>query len=287
MTAPSLSVRQAVLFAWRRTVANFWLLLLVAILGVTIFTVLGAVISVLELLPVDDGEPSTALDPTSLVDDPTEFLLDPDAYRTNPVTYLTPRNGVNLAVAALYALVSLYLFLGVTRIALLVTAGGRVRISQFLVIRGYGRYLGGTAIHAVLLVVGVGVPVGVGVASSAFTGQAVWTTIGTIIGFAVAIVITMGFIFFGYVILDKDSRVMAGIRESHELVRPHLLRLLGLYGVVGTVMALLFTAAWLVGTRTDMVGFLIALPVAVALVTGLFEFSTAFAYRQLSGEATR
>lgn len=287
MSAPSLSVREAISFAWRHTVSNFWRLLLVAIIGVAIFTVLGAVGSVLELLPVGDGDPSsTAPDPTSLLDDPTDFLLNPTAYQTSPVTYLTPRNGINLVVTVLYVVVSLYLFLGVTRIALAVTAGAKVTVSQLFAFRGYGRYLGGTGIHVILMVVGVGVPVGISVAISTFTDHTAWTTIGTVIGFTIAVVITMGFVFFGYVIIDQDCRVVSGIRQSHEMVRPHLVRLLGLYGLVGGVMILVFTAAWLMGNWMGTVGFLIALPLVVALVIGLFEFSIASAYRQLSGQST-
>ena len=288
MPPPSLSVRQAISFAWRRTVSNFWRLMLLAIIGVAIFTVLGAVGAFLELLPVGDGGPSsTALDPTSLLDDPTEFLLDPAAYQTNPVTYLTPRTGINLVVSVLYVLFSLYLFLGVTRVANSVSVGRKVTVSEFLAARGFGRYLGGTAVHVVLMVIGVGVPVGIGVAISTLSDQVAWTTIGTVIGFVIAIVITMGFVFFGYVILDQDYRVVSGIRQSHEMVRPHIFRLLGLYGLVGVFMILLFTAAWLIGTWTSTVGFLIALPLVVALVIGLFEFSIASAYRQLSGQPTR
>jgi len=269
--AASLSVRRAIAFGWGRTVSNFWRLLLIAVIGVATFTVLGAVGSFLELLPVGDGgSSSNAPDPTSLLDDPTEFLLDPAAYRTNPVTYLTPRTGINLVVTVIYVLVSLYLFLGVTRIANSVAEGAKVTVSQFLAARGFGRYLGGTAVHVVLMAIGVGVPVGIGVVISTLTDQALWTTIGTVIGFIIAVVITMGFVFFGYVILDQDSRVVSGIRQSHEMVRPYMFRLLGLYGLVGAVMVLVFTAAWLIGNWTSTVGFLIALPLVVALVIGLF-----------------
>lgn len=287
MSAPSLSVRQAIAFAWARTWSNFWRLLLVAIIGLAIYSLLGVVISVLELLPVGDDGPSSALDPTSLLDEPSEFLLDPDAYRTNPVTYLTPRNGINLVVTVLYVVVSLYLFLGLTRICLTVTEGAKVTVSRLFSFRGFGRFLGGTAVHVLLLVVGVGVPVGIGVAISALTGQGIWTTIASGIGWILLFVITVGFIFFDCLILDRDCRVLAGVRESHELVRPHLLRLLGLFGLMGVVMILLFTAAWLLGTRTATIGFLVTLPVAVALAIGLFGLATASAYRQLSDQSTQ
>ena len=281
MTEPSLSVGQAIGFAWRRTVSNFWRLLLVAIIAVAIFTVLGAVISALELLPLGDGGPST----TAL--DPTDFLLDPAVYQTNPLSYLTPRNGVNLVVTVLYVAVSLYLFLGVTRIASSVSTGEKVRVAELFGLKGFGRYLGGTGVHAILMVMGVGVPVGIGVVISVLTNQAAWTTIGTFVGFVIAVVISMGFVFFGYVIVDRNSQVVAGIRESHEMVRPRLFHLLALYALVGIVMVVLFVAASLIGSWTNTIGFLIALPLVVALVTGLFEFSVASAYRQLSGQTTQ
>jgi len=287
MTAPALSVRQAITFAWRRTWPNFGRLLLVAIIGLVIYSLLGVIISFLELLPVGDVGPAAELDPTSMLDDPAEFLLDPAAYRTNPVTYLTPRNGINLVVTVLYVVVSLYLFLGVTRIGISVTAGAKVTVSPLFSTRGFGRYLGGTAIHLLLVVVAVGVPVGIGVAISALTDQAVWAAIGSGIGWILLFVITMGFVFFGYVILDRDSRVVTGIRQSHELVRPHLLRLLGLCGLLTLVMVVLLTPAWLLATSTNMIGFLIALPLGAALAIGFFELSIASAYRQLSGQSIR
>lgn len=287
MSAPSLSVRQAITFAWQRTLSNFWRLLVVSVIGLAIYALLGVVISSLELLPVGDAGTTSTLDPTSLLDEPSEFLLDPDAYRTNPVSYLTPRNGINLVVTVLYVVVSLYLFLGLTRICLDVTKGERITVARLFAFRGYGRFLGGTAIHVLLLVVGVGVPVGIGVVVSVLTGQGIWTTIATGVGWIVLFVITVGFIFFDCVILDRDCRVITGIRESHELVRPHLLRLLGMFGLITAVMILLFTASWLIGTRTAMIGFLATLPVAVALAIGLFGLSTASAYRQLSGQPTR
>ena len=286
MTAPSLSVRRAITYAWRRTWPNFGRLLLVAIIGLVIYSLLGVVISFLELLPVGAVGPSTELDPTSMLDDPAEFLLDPAAYRTNPVTYLTPRNGINLVVTVLYVVVSLYLFLGVTRIGISVTAGAKVTVSPLFSTRGFGRYLGGTAIHLLLVVVAVGVPVGIGVAISALTDQAVWAAIGSGIGWILLFVITMGFVFFGYVILDQDARVVTGIRQSHELVRPHLLRLLGLCGLLTLAMVVLLTPAWLLATSTNMIGFLIALPLGAALAIGFFELSIASAYRQLSGQST-
>ena len=287
MSAPSLSVRQAIAFAWQRTLSNFWRLLLVSVIGLAIYALLGVVISSLELLPVGDAGTTSTLDPTSLLDEPSEFLLDPDAYRTNPVSYLTPRNGINLVVTVLYVVVSLYLFLGLTRICLDVTKGERITVTRLFAFRGYGRFLGGTAIHVLLLVVAVGLPVGIGVVISVLTGQGIWTTIATGVGWIVLFVITVGFIFFDCVILDRDCRVITGIRESHELVRPHLLRLLGMFGLITAVMILLFTASWLIGTRTAMIGFLATLPVAVTLAIGLFGLSTASAYRQLSGQTTR
>lgn len=282
MSAPSFSVVVALSFAWQRTWSNFRRLLLVAMVGLAIYLLVILISGALELLLVGTGAPSSAIDPTELLDDPTLLLLDPTVYQTNPITYLTPRNGVNLVVTVVQVLVTLYLFLGVTRIAIAVTAGTRVTVSQLFAPRGFGRYVAGTVIHTILLLLGVGVPVGIGVAVSALTNQAPWTTIGTIVGGIVAIVVTLGFIFFGYVILDQNSQVLSGIRQSHEMVRPHVLRLLVLYVLVGIIMAFLFTVAWLLGTRTDMIGFLIAFPFAVALLIGLFGFSTGFVYRQLS-----
>jgi len=77
------------------------------------------------------------------------------------------------------------------------------------------------------------------------------------------------------------------MRESHELVRPHILRLLFLIGLLGIGMGVLGAVAWLVGTRTAGIGFLISLPVALPLLIGLFAFSTGSAYRQLSGHAVQ
>ena len=286
MSAPSLSVRQAMSFAWKGTRSNFWRLVLIVAIGAVFYGVLALIVFALELLPVDAADASTTLDPTTLLEDPAEFLLDPDAYRTNPVAYLTPRNGVNLVVTALQVLVALYLALGLSRIALSVTTGKAVKVTELFTTRGYGRYVGGTAVHAILLVVGIGVPVGIGVAISALTDQELWTTIGRIIGSVIAFVVTLGFIFYGYVIIDRDSRVVAGIRDSHDLVRPHMLRLFGLCGLMAIVIVVPLTAAWVLGTWTDMIGFLVALPLVAALVLGMGMLATGSAYRQLSGQAT-
>lgn len=253
-------VGDAIGFAWKRTWRNFWWLLLLSLL----FTVVNGAIGLV----------------TGLGETPT--------YDTSAPIDEQLREAAGLAFDGIgsvaQALVTLFLALGVLRIALAVTAGDRVRISLLWSFRGFGRYLLGSIIVGILIGAAVLVFAVGGVALASATDAPIFAVIGVVLAILVAIVLTLGLSLFGYVILDRDARGLSSLAESWRLVKPRFFALLGMQVLVALIVVGTFIAAVVLGVLLLVVGLLATLPAAGVITFGVSSLALAYAYRTLSGQ---
>lgn len=256
------SIGGAIGFGWKRSWKNFWWLLLVGI----IFTAINAVITLI-----------TAGGETSGMD-----MSDPAALQEQ----LTASTGSPIGIigSLVQFLVTVFLGLGVIRIALAVTSGDRVRIGRLWSFQGYGRYLLASIVVGIVVGIAFAIPLGIGVAISAGTNQVAWLIFGLILGVIVAILLGLGFSFYGYLIIDKDAKGLSSLGESWRTVKPHFGGLFGLHVVVALVLIATLIVAVVVGILLIFVGLLVTIPIAGVLIFGIPAFTFAYAYRTLAGE---
>ena len=263
----SFSVGGAIGFGWRKTWTNFWRLLLVVI----VFGIINAVISFI-------GGAGSA----SNIDVSNFDLSNPDSITVDQL-WQTGNLGLSLAGSVVQWLASLFLALGVIRIALSVTQGEKVELGKVFSFAGYGRYIINSIIVGILVVVGILVGVVPGFLIAYSTDAIVWAAVGSVIGILLAIILTLAFTFFGYLILDRDARGLSSLGASWKLVMPHFGGLLGLYILIVIIDFGLIIVAIFAGILMLVVGLLITLPVAGVVVFGISALSVAYAYKTISG----
>jgi hypothetical protein len=262
MRTQPFSIGGAIGFGWKRSWKNFWWLLLVGIL----FTVINAIIT----LATAGGEMG-GMD-----------MSDPAALQEQ--LNASTGSAIGLIGSVIQFLVTVFLGLGVIRIALAVTSGDRVRIGRLWSFQGFGRYLLASIVVAIVVGVALMIPFGIGLAISAGTDQIAWLVIGLVLGLIAAILLGLGFSFYGYVIVDKNATGLSSLGESWRLIKPHFGGLLGLHIVVGLVLIGTLIVAVLLGILLVFVGLLVTIPIAGVLVFGIPAFTFAYAYRTLAGE---
>ena len=264
----SFSVGGAIGFGWRKTWTNFWRLLLV----VVVFGIINSVLSVI------GGAGSI-----SSVDFSNLDLSNPDTITIDQI-WKTDNVGLSMARSIVQWLASLFLALGVIRIALSVTQGERVELGKVFSFAGYGRYIINSIVVGMIIVVGILVGLVPGLLIAYSTNAIVWAAVGSVVGILLAITLTLAFTFFGYLILDRDARGLSSLGASWKLVMPHFGGLLGLYILIVIINFGLIIAAILLGTLMLVVGLLITLPVAGVVVFGISALSVAYAYKVISGD---
>lgn len=253
-------VGDAIAFGWKRTWRNFWWLLLLSLLFTAVNGAIGLVTGV--------GDTST---------------LDPNATIEDQVAQATSLafDGVGTIVQVL---VSVFLALGVIRIALAVTAGDRVRIGLLWSFRGFGRYLLGSIVVGLIVLLAVGVLAGGGIALAVATDAAVFGVIGVALAILAAILVSLGFSLYGYAIIDRDARGLSSLAESWRLVKPRFAALFGLQVLIALVVIGTFVAAVVLGVLMLLVGLLVTLPAAGVISFGMGSLSMGYAYRTLGGQ---
>ena len=264
----SFSVGGAIGFGWRKTWTNFWRLLLVVI----VFGIINAVLSAI------GGAGSASSIDVSNVD-----LSNPDTITVDQILQ-TGNAGLSFAGSVVQWLASLFLALGVIRIALAVTQGEKVELGRVFSFAGYGRYIINSVFVGIIVVVGILVGFVPGLLIAYSTDAIVWAVVGSVVGILLAITLTLAFTFFGYLILDRDARGLSSLGASWKLVMPHFGGLLGLYILIVIIDFGLIIAAILLGSLMLLVGLLVTLPVAGVVVFGISALSVAYAYRTISGE---
>ena len=264
----SFSVGGAIGFGWRKTWTNFWRLLLV----VVVFGIINSVLSVI------GGAGSI-----SSVDFSNLDLSNPDTITIDQI-WKTDNVGLSMARSIVQWLASLFLALGVIRIALSVTQGERVELGKVFSFAGYGRYIINSIVVGMIIVVGILVGLVPGLLIAYSTNAIVWAAVGSVVGILLAITLTLAFTFFGYLILDRDARGLSSLGASWKLVMPHFGGLLGLYILIVIIDFGLIIAAIFLGILMLVVGLLITLPVAGVVVFGISALSIAYAYKTISGD---
>ena len=249
------SIGDSIGFAWRMTWRNFWRLLLVGI----VFAVIGAIAS--------------AIAGIGNVDFTSDMGMNQDI-----------NVGTSLVGAVIQYLVTLFLALGLIRIALDVTRGEDVQLKRLFGFDGYGRYLLSAIVISIIVIVGFLIPFLPMLALSAATDSPVWVVLGGIVGVLLAIVLSLGLSLYGYFIIDKNAPKVSGLKESWGIVKPHFWPFLGLHVLLALINIGLFVAALLIGTLLLLVGLLVTIPLAMVLIFGLTALSFAYAYKTMSGQ---
>ena len=257
------SVGGSISFGWRMTWKNFWRLLLVVI----VFGVINAVLSA-----ISGAGTTTSID-----------FSNPDTLTADQL-WATGNLALSFIGSVVQWLASVFLGLGVIRIALAVTRGEKVELGKVFSFAGYGRYLITSIIVGIIVVVGLLIGIVPGIAIAASTDSIVWAGVGAAVGIVLAIALSLAFTFFGYLILDRDARGLSSLGASWKLVKPHFGALLGRYILIGIISIGLLIAAIVLGTLMLVVGLLITLPVAGVVIFGMSALSVAYAYRTIAGE---
>lgn len=256
------SIGGAIGFGWKRTWKNFWWLLLVSI----IFTAINGAIGL-----ITAGSDLASMDMTS------EASIQEQLQSTGSVAF-------DLVGSIVQYLVSLFLTLGVIRIALAVTSGDRVRIGRLWSFQGFGRYLLGGIVVGIIVGASFGIPLLIGISISVGTDQVAWAVVLGVIGAVIAIVLSLGFSLFGYVVIDKNAKGLSSLGDSWRLVKPHFGGFLGLHILFVLIILATVVVAILVGVLLLVIGLLVTLPIAGVLIFGIPAFALAYAYRTLAGE---
>lgn len=250
------TVGEAIGFGWRMTWKNFWRILLVGI----VFTAIGLVASLI-------AGAGTTVDALSGGEMSTQFNA-----------------GTSLIGSLIQFLVSIFLALGMIRIAIDVTKGQDVHLKRLFSFEGYGRYLLSGVIVAIIVSVGFLIPFLPFLAIAAATEQGFWLIPGALIGVLLAIVFSLGVSLFGYFIIDRNSPNVTSLRESWQVVRPHFWPYLGLHVLLAIINIGLFVAAIIIGLLLIVIGLIFTIPLAMVLVFGISALALAYAYRTLSGQ---
>lgn len=256
------SAGAAIAYGWRQTWKHFgWLFLLG--LAVSLLT------SIANLLTSGTSLLSADLrDPQSVADALSQASLGVLA----------------IAGAILQLLISIYVGVGLIRIALGATAGEGIKLERLFRFTGFGRYLGASLIVGLIVGVAATVPMVGGIALTIATDHVAYIIVGAIIAVAIAIVLGVGFSMFGYLIVDQDIRGLGSLGASWRIVRPHFWGLIGLSILLAIMSIGIFVAAIVLGILLLIVGLLATLPLAATLVLGITMLSQGYAYRTLSGQ---
>lgn len=264
-TAPTLSVGQAIGYGWRRSWSNFWRLLLVVI----VFALLNGAASFIgfggNYPTIDTSDPAAA----------AEALNQLFSWQNTVL-------GLVSFVAQI--LVSVFISLGVIRIAVAVTAGEDVNVGQAFAVRGFGRFLGGSIIVGILIGLAFAIGFGPFMALAVANDSVVWGVIGAVLGIILVILVNLSFSMFGFILIDKDAPGLSALGESWRMVRPRFFPLLGLHILLALIAVGLFIAALILGVLMIVIGLLVTIPLATVIIFGLYALSIGSAYRQLAGE---
>jgi hypothetical protein len=258
-------VGAAIAYAWRTTWRNFWWLLLLGLLVTLLTSIANLPTYGSSLAEIDPGDPQSV---TTTLSQATFGVL-------------------TLVGFVLQVFISIFVGIGLIRIALGATAGEGVKLERMFRLTGFGRYLGASIIIGLIVVVAIAIPVGAGIALTAALNQAVWAAVAILLAIVIAIVASIGFSMFGFVIVDQDVRGLGCLGASWRLVRPHFWGLLGLSILVGMITIGLLVAAFIVGLLLIVIGLLVTIPLAATVCLGLSVLSQGYAYRTLSGQPVR
>lgn len=266
------SVAAAIGFGWRRTWRNFWRLLLVSLvflgvsLGLQLVTGLaGGIAGGASALSIEALQGGTWADAVSAGAGPANAA-------------------VSIIGGILSVLVAVFLQLGLIRVALGVTEGAPLSVGRVFHFTGFGSYLIGSIAVGVIVTVGVLIGLGPGLALAFTTDQPVWAALGGIVGVIIAVVLSVGFTFYGYAIVDRGAGGFSSLGASWSIVRTRLAAVFGLVVLLVLISVGVLIAAIIAGLLMLVVGLLITLPVAGVIVFGLSPIAIAHAYRTLSGE---
>jgi len=266
MPAPQqvFTIGGAIEYGWRATWRNFWPLLLV----IVVYVLINGAFSVVTGLADLPAPSSTSGGFDAL-----------DAVAATQVSILA------LLGSVLNFLVTVFLLLGLIRVALGVVQGKKIDIGDLFTFQGYGRYLANTVI--VGLIVGLALVIGLvpGAVLALATESVVWLIVGAVIGLVLMVIASLAFTFIGYLILDKNLPGLSSLGASWALVRPHFWSILGLNLLVVLISVFLLLAALIVGLLMLIVGVLVTLPLAGVLIFGISVLSIAYAYRTISGQS--
>lgn len=258
-------VGAAIAYAWRTTWKNFWWLLLLGLL----VTVLSSIAN----LP-SYGASLANID-----------VQDPQSLTT---AFSAATFGIlSLLGVVLQLLISIFVGIGLIRIALGATAGDGVKLERLFTFRGFGRYLGASIIIGLIVVAATAVPVLGGLALTIALDQVAWVAVAIVLAIAIAIFFSIAFSMFGFAIVDADAPGLSSLGASWRLVRPHFWGLLGLSLLVGMIIVGLFVAALIAGVLLIIIGLLATIPLAMTVALGLSILSQGYAYRTLKGQPVR
>jgi hypothetical protein len=248
------SIGSSIGFGWRMTWRNFWRILLVAI----VFTVVGAITAAIA------GIGNAGLSPDDMG---ASFNV-----------------GASLVGSLIQFLVTMFLALGMIRIAIDVTRGQDVQVGRLFSFDGYGRYLLAGILVSIVIAVGFLIPFLPMLAITAATESPIWIALGGLLGVLLAVVLTLGLSLFGYFIVDRNAPKVSSLKESWNTVRPNFWPYLGLHVLLVLINLGLIIAAFVVGTLLLLVGLLITIPLAMVLIFGISALSLAYAYKTLTGQ---
>ncbi len=251
----------AIAYGWRATWKYFWRFLLVAVIYVAINAAVSTVTGLVS--PSDlDGQGMDALD-----------MFTAASYSV-----------LSIAASIVGFLVSAFLLLGLIRVALGVVKGNRVEVGEIFSFNGFGRYLLNSILIGIVMAVILAIVLVPTLLLTIATENVLWIALGGVLSVVFVVLISLAFTFFGYLILDKDSRGVSSLGASWALVRPHFWSILGLNLLVALIAVALIIGAVVAGVLMLVIGLLVTLPVAGVLAFGISTLSIAFAYRTISGE---
>ena len=148
-------------------------------------------------------------------------LSNPDTITIDQI-WRTDNVGLSMAGNVVQWLASLFLALGVIRIALSVTQGEKVELGKVFSFAGYGRYIINSIVVGIVIVAGILVGLVPGLLIACSTNAIVWAAVDSVVGIPLAITLTLAFTFFGYLILDRDARGLSSLGASWKLLMPHV-----------------------------------------------------------------
>lgn len=256
------SAGAAIAYGWRQTWKHFGWLFLLGLAVSLLTSITNLLTSGTSLLDADLRDPSSVAD-----------------------TLAQASIGV-IAIAGivLQFLISIYIGIGLIRIALGATAGQGIKLERLFSFVGFGRYLGASIIVGLIVGVAVSLPIIAGLVLSIAFEQIAYVLVGVVLALIIAVVLGVGFSMFGYLILDKDIRGLGSLGASWRLVRPHFWGLIGLTILLGLISISVFVAAIVIGVLLLIVGLLATIPLAATLVLGITMLAHGYAYRTLSGQ---
>jgi len=256
------SAGAAIAYGWRKTWKHFGWLLLLGLAVSLLTSIANLLTSGTSLLNADLRDPASVAD-----------------------TLAQASIGV-LAIAgiALQFLISIYIGIGLIRIALGATAGQGIKLERLFSFVGFGRYLGASIIVGLIVGFAVSLPVIAGLGLTIAFEHVAYVLIGGLLAVVIAVVLSVGFSMFGYLILDQDIRGLGSLGASWRLVRPHFWGLIGLAILLGLISISVFVAAIVLGVLLLIVGLLATIPLAATVVLGITMLAHGYAYRTLSGQ---